>query len=478
MEIVYADGKELHNITCTLCEDNHPKTKILSIHSGDKSYDLFFCENCKVYFYYPFEPPKYDSRGESEESKISMFRYNVEFAVDYLLTIFPLMLIEDYLRNIKEREGKVKFLDVGSGVGINLLYSKYYFGFDTFGIEPAKYGKLAEHFLDVSVFSGYLEDFVSDEKFHIITSMQVIEHIKDPVSFLRKLKELLKETGILIITTPHSEHIHREHAVALRTLSPGEHVIIYNEASMAYLLEKAGFRNYKVLRDIGGDLLVFAFNGVIQDGNIIKKDLFNFSLALKKLIEISKIAISNLEKDINNPYYVGFLYRLFKYYIIQGNYIEAFRLILDARHKLILKPKQFLNNLNNINTLEEWGKVFIYPYHCFLHYYAMLKLNFFSNIPEAIEYFNMSYKLCEAWLTKSFSGDIESKYIFYSSLFHEAYALYFNGEYEKAYEKLKLFISFSSNEPDYVKIKPPQDLISRAEELIKREWFIHCVKIK
>ncbi|MEM5815914.1 MAG: class I SAM-dependent methyltransferase [Candidatus Aenigmatarchaeota archaeon] len=469
MKIVYAEENEFQSINCTLCGDTHAKKKILNIHSGDKIFDLFLCDNCKAYFYHPFEPPKYDSKGENEESRISLFRYNVEFATDYFLTIFPLMVIENYLKDLKKKEGKIKFLDVGSGVGIGLLYAKYYFDFESFGIEPAKYGKLVEHFLNVPIFSGYLEDFTSNERFHIITCMQVIEHIKDPVRFLKKLKDLLKENGILIMTTPHSERVYFEHGIALPTLSPGQHVIIYNETSMAYLLEQAGFRNYKILRDIGGDLLIFAFNDSSQDGNILEKDIFNSLFASKKFIEISESILSNLEKKISNPFYVGLLYRLFKYHIGLGNYIKAFSLIFDVRYEILLDPKKLsmVNNLNNINTLEEWGMFFIYSYHCFLYYYAMLKLNFFSNIPEAIQYFSISSKLCEAWLIKGFSADIESKEIYYRSVFHEAYALYRNGEYDKAYEKLRHFISFSSNEPSYIKLKPPQDLIFRAEELIK-----------
>jgi 2-polyprenyl-3-methyl-5-hydroxy-6-metoxy-1,4-benzoquinol methylase len=43
---------------------------------------------------------------------------------------------------------------------------------------------------------------LTDEKFDIITSFQVIEHVPDAKDFIQKIKKLLKQDGYLLISTP------------------------------------------------------------------------------------------------------------------------------------------------------------------------------------------------------------------------------------------------------------------------------------
>ena len=42
-------------------------------------------------------------------------------------------------------------------------------------------------------------------KFNLITAFHVVEHLKDPISVLRQLAELLEENGKLVIEVPNSE---------------------------------------------------------------------------------------------------------------------------------------------------------------------------------------------------------------------------------------------------------------------------------
>ena len=45
-------------------------------------------------------------------------------------------------------------------------------------------------------------EFLKEKDFDVVTMIHVIEHIKEPVSYLKKVIKLIKKKGILIIETP------------------------------------------------------------------------------------------------------------------------------------------------------------------------------------------------------------------------------------------------------------------------------------
>ena len=45
------------------------------------------------------------------------------------------------------------------------------------------------------------------KKFDIITAFDVIEHVLDPLNFLRKLKKKLKKNGIIFVYTPNIDSL-------------------------------------------------------------------------------------------------------------------------------------------------------------------------------------------------------------------------------------------------------------------------------
>ncbi|MCX5704349.1 MAG: methyltransferase domain-containing protein [Candidatus Omnitrophica bacterium] len=48
-----------------------------------------------------------------------------------------------------------------------------------------------------------IEDFSSEEKFDAVIMFEIIEHIYDPKSIFHKAKNLLKEDGVIILSTPN-----------------------------------------------------------------------------------------------------------------------------------------------------------------------------------------------------------------------------------------------------------------------------------
>ena len=110
---------------------------------------------------------------------------------------------------IKHKFDSNTILEIGCGRGwLANKMSKY--GSVT-ALEPVKpvveFGK--KLFPHVNFFNGITSSFIEQfpkNKFDIIVSTEVLEHIEDKNSFFKEAYELLNPNGIIIITTPRLEH--------------------------------------------------------------------------------------------------------------------------------------------------------------------------------------------------------------------------------------------------------------------------------
>lgn len=97
---------------------------------------------------------------------------------------------------------KGRLLDIGCGQG-NLLFQAQYKlpGWKLYGYEQQKRD---EHSAIQNICDMYYGDIENIQgKFNIITLLHVLEHIPEPVEFLKKLHPLLAHDGYLIIQVPY-----------------------------------------------------------------------------------------------------------------------------------------------------------------------------------------------------------------------------------------------------------------------------------
>lgn len=105
-----------------------------------------------------------------------------------------------------------KVLDVGCGGGI-LSESMAKSGANVTGIDmsPQPLAVAKQHAQDNNLIIDYqqstIEDFLQQhqqlqaEKFDVITCMEMLEHVPDPLSIIRSCRELLKPDGVLFMST-------------------------------------------------------------------------------------------------------------------------------------------------------------------------------------------------------------------------------------------------------------------------------------
>jgi 2-polyprenyl-3-methyl-5-hydroxy-6-metoxy-1,4-benzoquinol methylase len=132
-------------------------------------------------------------------------------------------------------------LDVGAASGIFLNLARNA-GYRVAGIEPsAALVAEAGKFYGLQLFCGTVEHFTASEKFGVITLLDVLEHVTDPLAFLTVLNGFLAPGGILVIVTPDIG------SLAARILGGRwwhyrvAHLNFFNRRSLGRLLEKHGF---------------------------------------------------------------------------------------------------------------------------------------------------------------------------------------------------------------------------------------------
>lgn len=106
-----------------------------------------------------------------------------------------------------EVSGKIKFLEVGCGRGDMLKEFNKFENFSCYGIDLSN--ESIEYCKPIPVHQVNLEDEnfnYNEGNFDVIFSKSLIEHLKNPLIYIKSCQKLLKKNGILIILTPSWYH--------------------------------------------------------------------------------------------------------------------------------------------------------------------------------------------------------------------------------------------------------------------------------
>lgn len=126
-----------------------------------------------------------------------------------------------------------RWLDLGCGLGGLVTYLRDR-GVDAVGADE---GWGVEWCRDHGI--PTVDAMTTTEHFDIITSVEVIEHIPDPVPFLRRAHDLLKPGGLLWLTTGNAEPW-RGRLADWRYVIPEIHVSFFEPGTMDEAMRRAG----------------------------------------------------------------------------------------------------------------------------------------------------------------------------------------------------------------------------------------------
>jgi len=138
------------------------------------------------------------------------------------------------LQFISKLKSTGTLLEVGFGDGVFLKVASN--KFKCTGLDPSGNYEYLHNYLrqiGVDIFDKPLEQFSSDKKYDIVCSFLVLEHIKNPLAFIKLQIKHLTPKGFLIVEVPDIRNYSHFNSEALLTY---EHLYHYCLESLSYLL--------------------------------------------------------------------------------------------------------------------------------------------------------------------------------------------------------------------------------------------------
>ncbi len=131
-------------------------------------------------------------------------------------------------------------------------------GFEVTGIDPSAsgIGQARQAYPDLAFHQlGSDDDLDALGRFDLVTSIEVIEHCYDPRSVVRKIRQLLKPGGLLVLSTPYHGYL-KNLALALTgkmdrhftALWDGGHIKFFSIGTLSTLLIEQGLKPLEISR--------------------------------------------------------------------------------------------------------------------------------------------------------------------------------------------------------------------------------------
>jgi 2-polyprenyl-3-methyl-5-hydroxy-6-metoxy-1,4-benzoquinol methylase len=237
--------------TCDLCDKDNFKA-FVEVSQFERT--IVKCTNCGLVFVHPINPTNvtfdYEGKGQRED-KYRRMRHEAEVTGKH---DEEMIRREEKIRTLhfRNRRDKIerymrtgRLLDIGCGRGFflsNFLDS----GFDYLGLEPRRRisKKAEERVGEKRVFCGTLKEAnFPDEHFHVVTMINLIEHLPSPRDVLQEVNRVLANNGLLLIETPDVGSIlARILREKWHAFLESEHQYFFSKETLTALLMKMGFR--------------------------------------------------------------------------------------------------------------------------------------------------------------------------------------------------------------------------------------------
>jgi predicted TPR repeat methyltransferase len=143
---------------------------------------------------------------------------------------------------LRESKGQSqRLLDVGAANGFFLTICNEE-GIEADGVEISQEAVNWAEKLGRKVTCSTIEEFKTDQKYGVVSALDVLEHISRPVEFIHSVRELLVEKGIFLINVPYEGSLSAKIAgKKWHALLPPEHWFYFNKKSLYRILENNGF---------------------------------------------------------------------------------------------------------------------------------------------------------------------------------------------------------------------------------------------
>ncbi len=237
---------------CPLCNSKKIKN-IYNIAYNQYSFSIYGCNICN----FIFMNPCFNEKTINNFYKKNYYTGNInyEYIDERKQLKYNNYVWTARLKKIKKYIKEGNLLDIGASFGGFLQIARQYY--TCFGIEISKYaGNYAKKYFKNNLHIGTINDHpFPSQSFSVITMIELIEHIQDPVSALKKCFKLLKKEGLLLIQTANMDGWQAiKSAQSYHYFLPG-HLSYFNSKNLSMLLKQIGFKRIKVFIPVDFGLL-------------------------------------------------------------------------------------------------------------------------------------------------------------------------------------------------------------------------------
>ncbi len=204
-----------------------------------RTFNFFRCQNCQLLFVHPV----YDASEIYNETYFKGGSHGFGFSnyeIDKLASSkYLTKLLKWALRECNKSNPRL--LDVGAANGFFLTICSDE-GIDAEGVEISQEAVDWAEKLGRKVTCSTIEDFKTDQKYEVVSALDVLEHISRPVEFIQTVRNLLVDRGIFLINVPYEGSFSAKlSGRKWHALLPPEHWFYFNKKSLHLILENSGF---------------------------------------------------------------------------------------------------------------------------------------------------------------------------------------------------------------------------------------------
>ena len=238
-EELFKDKSKFQEVDCPACASKD------YVHQFDKyGFCYVQCKNCDTLFVNP--RPGYEDLAkfyaDSPSTKFWIEEFFFPMADVRREKIFGPRALYVASEFPQFKSGRIA--DIGAGFGLFLEeLRKVWPDAVMSAIEPSsRMAKICRE-KNIHVIQTMLEDIVaSSDSFDMITMFELFEHLIDPEYFMKKVYELLRDDGVLIITTLNGLGFDIQLLWdASKSIFPPHHLNFFNPRSIKILFERVGF---------------------------------------------------------------------------------------------------------------------------------------------------------------------------------------------------------------------------------------------
>ncbi|MFT7648933.1 MAG: SAM-dependent methyltransferase [Candidatus Poriferisodalaceae bacterium] len=235
---------------CKICDSKElSPTGLQPSYLEGSEFSIYLCETCFTSVASPTQSdPEIYETIYADPSKVRGYDRYDRYRAMVLEAKDPLRSLagaEDMYwavsRALGDLEGlpTTSLLEVGSGLGY-LTYALNKTGFSCIGIDLSDNAveEATEYFGDHYKRVDLHELVDAGNKYDVVISTEVIEHVEDPIEFLRDAYSLLKPGGRLIVSTPNKSNWSKD--VLWHTDPPPVHLFWFSEKSFESIAQKLG----------------------------------------------------------------------------------------------------------------------------------------------------------------------------------------------------------------------------------------------